>query len=161
MTKNIKEIVPGVGIGGLKFGMTRDEVKVVVGKPDDIENLPGFEEEVNDELESWHYDEYEFSLVFDADYDWRLVSIAVSDPFFTFYGKSIIGMAKQDVLDLFAEKAIEISNVEDVSDDENPDMELIESDEEGLMVWFEGGEAIEMQILPDVEEDGETLMWPE
>ena len=95
MKKEIKEIIPGVGLGTLKFGMTRDEVKKLVGKPDEVENLPGFEEEVNDELESWHYDEHEFSLVFDADYDWRLVSIAVSDPYFTFHGKNIIGMDKQ------------------------------------------------------------------
>lgn len=160
MQNNIKEIIPGVGLGAIKFGMTRDEVKKIAGKPDDVENLPGFEEEVNDELESWHYDEHEFSLVFDADYDWRLVSIAVSDPFFTFHGKSIVGMEKQEVLDLFAEHTIEISNVEDVSDEENPDLELIESDDEGMMVWFENDEVIEVQILPDVEEDGETLVWP-
>ena len=86
MKNQIKEIIFGVGLGDLKFGMTRDEAKKLLGKPDEIENLPGFEEEVNDELESWHYDENEFSIVFDADYDWRLVSIAVSDPFFTLNG---------------------------------------------------------------------------
>lgn len=160
MQNNIKEIIPGVGLGEIKFGMTRDEVKKIAGSPDDVENLPGFEEEVNDELESWHYDTHEFSLVFDADYDWRLVSIAVSDPYFTFHGKSIVGMEKQAVMDLFAEHTIEISNVEDVSDEENPDLELIESDDEGIMVWFENDEVIEVQILPDVEEDGETLVWP-
>jgi hypothetical protein len=161
MKKEIKEIIPGVGLGTLKFGMTRDDVKKLVGKPDEIENLPGFEEEVNDELESWHYDEHEFSLVFDADYDWRLVSIAVSDPYFTFHGKSIIGMDKQETLDLLSNLGIEISNEEDLSDEENPDLELIESEDAGLMVWFANDEVIEIQILPDVEEDGETLIWPE
>jgi hypothetical protein len=161
MKKEIKEIIPGVGLGTLKFGMTRDEVKKLVGKPDEIENLPGFEEEVNDELESWHYDEHEFSLVFDADYDWKLVSIAVSDPYFTFHGKNIIGMDKQETLDLLSNLGIEISNEEDLSDEENPDLELIESEDAGLMVWFANDEVIEIQILPDVEEDGETLIWPE
>ena len=161
MKKEIKEIIPGVGLGTLKFGMTRDEVKKLVGKPDEVENLPGFEEEVNDELESWHYAEHEFSLVFDADYDWRLVSIAVSDPYFTFHGKNIIGMDKQETLDLLSNLGIEISNEEDLSDDENPNLELIESEDAGLMVWFADDEVIEIQILPDVEEDGETLIWPE
>ena len=161
MKKEIKEIIPGVGLGTLKFGMTRDEVKKLVGKPDEVENLPGFEEEVNDELESWHYDEHEFSLVFDADYDWRLVSIAVSDPYFTFHGKNIIGMDKQETLDLLSNLGIEISNEEDLSDDENPNLELIESEDAGLMVWFADDEVIEIQILPDVEEDGETMIWPE
>ncbi|MBK8626203.1 MAG: hypothetical protein IPN86_11755 [Saprospiraceae bacterium] len=67
-------------------------------------------------------------------------------------------MEKQEVMDLFAEHTIEISNVEDVSDEENPELELIESDDEGIMVWFENDEVIEVQILPDVEEDGETLV---
>jgi len=161
MKKEIKEILPGVGLGMLKFGMTRDEVKKLIGKPDEIENLPGFEEEVNDELESWHYDEHEFSLVFDADYDWKLVSIAVSDPYFTFHGKNIIGMEKQETLDLLDTLGIEISNEEDLSDAENPNLELIEAEDAGLMIWFADEEVIEIQILPDVEEDGETLIWPQ
>lgn len=160
MQKNIKEIIPGVGIGDIKFGMSREEVRKIAGKPEDIENLPGFEEEISDTLESWHYDEYEFSLVFDADYDWKMVSIAVSDPFFTFHGKSIVGMDKQEVMDLLEQHNIEISSIEDVSDLENPDLELIESENEGLMIWLEEGEVIEMQILPDVEDDGETVIWP-
>ena len=160
MQKNIKEIIPGSGLGAIKFGMTRDEVIKIAGKPDDVENLPGFEEEISDTLESWHYDEYEFSLVFDADYEWRLVSIAVSDPYFTYNGVSIVGMDKQDVMDMVEKNNIEISGMEDVSDEENPNLELVESDEEGLMIWFENDEAIEIQILPDVEEDGETLIWP-
>ena len=152
MQKNIKEIIPGSGLGAIKFGMTRDEVIKIAGKPDDVENLPGFEEEISDTLES--------SLVFDADYEWRLVSIAVSDPYFTYNGVSIVGMDKQDVMDMLEKNNIEISGMEDVSDEENPNLELVESDEEGLMIWFENDEAIEIQILPDVEEDGETLIWP-
>ena len=160
MQKNIKEIVTGVGIGDIKFGMSREEIRKIAGKPDDIENLPGFVEEISDTLESWHYDEYEFSLVFDADYDWKMVSIAVSDPFFTFHGKSIVGMDKQDVMDLLEKHNIEISSIEDVSDEENPGLELIESENDGLMIWLEDDTVIEMQILPDVEDDGETLIWP-
>ncbi|HRO08146.1 MAG TPA: hypothetical protein PK047_04715 [Saprospiraceae bacterium] len=160
MLKNVQEIVPSVGLGGIKFGMTRDEVKVVIGPPDDIENLPGFEEEVNDQLESWHYDEYEFSLVFDAIYDWKLVSIAVSDPYFTLFGEHIIDMDKQDALDILEKNNIVITHVEDVSDDENPDLILMESEDAGLMIWFQDDIAIEIQFLPEVEDDGETLIWP-
>ncbi len=161
MKQNIKEIVPGRGLGKLLFGMDRDEVMAIAGKPDEVENVPGFEEEVNDELESWHYDELEYSLVFDADYDWKLVSIAVSDPFFTLFGESVVGMSKEDCLDFLEKHNVPVTNVEDVSDDENPDMELVEAESEGLMIWFADGEAIEIQFLPEVEEDGETLKWPE
>jgi hypothetical protein len=161
MKKEIQEILPGVGLGSIKFGMTREQVKKITGKPDEIEKVPGFDTEVNDELESWHYDEMEFSLVFDADYDWRLVSIAISDPFFSFNGHHIVGMSKTEIIDFLNDMKIEISNIEDVSDLENPDLTLIESDEEGIMIWVAEDEVVEIQILPDVEEDGETLIWPE
>ncbi|MBK9255932.1 MAG: hypothetical protein IPM42_10625 [Saprospiraceae bacterium] len=161
MNKNIQKIIPGVGLGDLKFGLTRDEVTAMIGKPDDVENLPGFDEEVNDQLESWHYDEHEFSLVFDADYDWRLVSIAVSDPYFQLDGHNIVGMNRETLQMVLDNLGIEVSNEEDISDEDNPDMQLIESEESGLMIWFDEGEVIEIQILPDVDEDGESLIWPQ
>ena len=52
MKNNIKEINFGEGIGELKFGMTKDQVSSLLGKPDEIENIPGIDEEVNDDLVS-------------------------------------------------------------------------------------------------------------
>lgn len=164
MNNKIKEIIPFVGLGELKFGLTRDEVKAFLGKPTDISNVPMMEgedeDEVNENLESWHYDEQEFSLVFDGDYDWKLVSIAISDPFFTLKGKSIIGQPKDDVIKHFGSLGYELSYEEDLSDEENEDLWLIESEDGGFMVWFQDDEVIEMQILPDLAEDGESLVWP-
>jgi hypothetical protein len=161
MKKEIKEILPGIGLGQLKFGMTKNDVIAMIGKPDEIENVPGFEEEeVNDELESWHYDESEFSLVFDAAYDWRLVSIAVSDPFFTLWDKSIVGADKLDVLAMIESKGYSVTHEEDLSDEETLDLKLFEYEDLGMMIWFAGDETIEIQILPDVEDDGESIKWP-
>jgi hypothetical protein len=161
MNKDIKEILPSVGLGKLRFGMTRDEVRSLLGEPSDIENVPGFEEEhINDELESWHYDESEFSLVFDSAYDWRAVSIAVSDPFFTLFGEQIIGSPKDKVIALLSSKGYEVTATEDLPDEEIVDLKLYEFEELGMMLWSTGEEVIELQILPDVEEDGETIKWP-
>ena len=76
MKNNIKEINFGEGIGELKFGMTKDQVSSLLGKPDEIENIPGIDEEVNDDLVSWHYDNLEISLVFDRLYDLSLIHIS-------------------------------------------------------------------------------------
>jgi hypothetical protein len=161
MNKDIKEILPSVGLGKLSFGMTREEVKELLGAPSDIENVPGFEEEdINDELESWHYDESEFSLVFDSAYDWRVVSIAVSDPFFTLFGEQIIGNDKSKVLALLSAKGYEVTATEDLPDEEIADLKLYEFEDLGMMLWATGDEVIELQILPDVEEDGESIIWP-
>ena len=69
-------------------------------------------------------------------------------------------MDKQDALDILEKNNIVITHVEDVSDDENPDLILMESEDAGLMIWFQDDIAIEIQFLPEVEDDGETLIWP-
>lgn len=160
MTQNIKEINFGAGIGEVTFGMTQDEVKKVLGVPSEIENLEGIDDEVQEDLVSWHYDEKEMSLVFDKLYDWKLVSISASDPFYTLHGRSIVGLAMDEFEEFFANLGIEISNTEDLSDEENPEFYLMESEDVGLLVWFDEGVAVEFQILPDVAEDGETIIWP-
>lgn len=160
MNPNIKEINFGTGIGDLRFGMTKDEVKNLMGNPSEIENIPGIDDEINDDLVSWHYDDNEISLVFDKMYDWRLVSISASDPSFLLHGKSIVGMPLEEFEDFFENLGIEITNSEDLSDEENPDFYLLESEDVGLLVWFDEGAAVEFQILPDVAEDGESIIWP-
>jgi hypothetical protein len=160
MNPNIKEINFGTGIGDLRFGMTKDEVKKLMGNPSEIENIPGIDEEVNDDLVSWHYDDLEISLVFDKMYDWKLVSISASDPAYILHGRPVVGMQLEEFEEFFENLGIEISNSEDLSDEDNPDFYLLESEDVGLLVWFDEGAAVEFQILPDVAEDGETIIWP-
>ncbi|MEL6561684.1 MAG: hypothetical protein AAFQ94_26080 [Bacteroidota bacterium] len=76
MTKEheIKEIIPGSGLGIIKFGMTRDQLKLILGNPDETENdlTDGIEDE---DMETWHYDEMDLSVQFSESTDFRLVSL--------------------------------------------------------------------------------------
>lgn len=161
MKPQIKQIIPGVGIDSLKFGMTRDEIRNLMGAPEEIDNIPDEDDKMIDSLESWFYDELELTLVFDEDYEWRLVSIALSDEHYTLFGDSIVGRPVPDVIDILKKHKVEITDRVDASDPENPDMEIIESENEGLMIWAMDGEVIEIQIVPEMDEDGSTLIWPE
>ncbi|MDP3312071.1 hypothetical protein [Lutibacter sp.] len=38
MKKSLKEIKPGVGLGNLKFGMSREAVRLMLGEPSFIDN---------------------------------------------------------------------------------------------------------------------------
>ncbi len=158
---NIRDIVPGTGLGDIKFGMTRKEVERLAGKPDETEHLPGLDDNPKDDLEVWHYDEYEFSVIFDAEYDWRVVSISLSDPYFHLFGKSIIGMPNDQALSFLKEMDIEISDFEDMSDEDCSDLQKLESDANGLIMWIEEGRVCEIQMVPEMEDDGETYKWPE
>ncbi|MBK9151185.1 MAG: hypothetical protein IPM26_09350 [Saprospiraceae bacterium] len=70
-------------------------------------------------------------------------------------------MDKEKVKKVLQDANVEISEEEDISDEDNPDMQLIESEDAGLMIWFDEGEAIEIQLLPELDEDGEDIVWPE
>jgi len=60
MKKALKEIKQGQGLGVLKFGMSRSEVKLLLGEPSFIDDY-SHSDSVNDLTESWEYDE--FSIV--------------------------------------------------------------------------------------------------
>ena len=67
MKKKILNILPGVGLGELKFGMTPEEVEPILGKATDIQ-MGEFEipnEEGEDFSQIWHYDEEELSIQFE------------------------------------------------------------------------------------------------
>ena len=68
MKKALKDIKPGFGLGNLKFGMTRAEVKLMLGEPSFIDKYSHSESE-DDLTESWEYDELELSISFDEEED--------------------------------------------------------------------------------------------
>ena len=98
---DLKEIKSGVGLGNIKFGMTRSQVKVILGEPSEIEKF-SYSETDEDLTESWHYDELDLSAGFDEDVDWRLVTLAVSSPDYEFMGKKLIGLDSDELLSALA-----------------------------------------------------------
>lgn len=155
---DIKDIKTGEGLGIIKFGMTREQVRAILGEPDDIDTYSDSDLE-DDASESWHYDELEISLSFDEDTDWKLVTIAVSSPNYAFHNKNLIGLPAEA---LMAElKPLELGDYEseDWSSEEIPDHKLISFPEVQLNFWFEDGELTEIQWGP-LFSDEDTIRWP-
>ena len=80
MLKELKEIKPGVGLGFLKFGMSRDQVKELLGEPALIDKY-SHSDAANDGTESWEYDELFLSISFDEAENWKLMMFSVSSGF--------------------------------------------------------------------------------
>lgn len=155
---NIQEIKLGVGLGEIKFGMTRDQVKAILGEPDDVDQYSDSDIE-GDSSESWHYDEREISLSFDEDTDWKLVTIAVSSPDYVLNSKKIIGMHKDEFFAWAEKLQLGDYDEEDWSSEEIPDHTLISYSEQQVNFWFEADELTEIQWGPlFVDED--TIKWP-
>ncbi|MCB9308844.1 MAG: hypothetical protein H6567_02150 [Lewinellaceae bacterium] len=159
MKPNIKEIQLKTGIGDLKFGMLKPEVRQILGEPEEISE---FESDASEEdlLESWHYDTLELTLVFDPIYEDRLVSIGISDPHYKLEGKSVVGMSMEDCEKFLEKLNIQITDNDDMSSEEEPDLWMIECEESGMLIWISDDEVIEVQINPIVDNE-DNVAWPQ
>lgn len=161
MTKEheIKEIIPGKGLGIIKFGMTRDQLKLILGNPDDIESdlTDGIEDE---DTETWHYDAMDLSVQFSESTDFRLVSLATSAEYAELNGESIIGMSEDNLKKHLENHGFDDLMEEQIEDEDSEQYHIIMSDEKGLNFWMEEGEVTEVQWIPLLK-DEETIAWPE
>jgi len=148
-------IVPGVGFGSLKFGMSEDEVVGLVGKPDEIEV-----QEMDDEesMNIYYYDDLGVSMSFDSLEDFRLVEFSFDDSRYTMEKNFFPGMSKE----LFLEHAAELGDydVEDVSGEDTDVTELYVFEDKNINVWVKDGVVDTIQIGPFWSDD-ENVAWPE
>ncbi|MCB9233349.1 MAG: hypothetical protein H6581_16950 [Bacteroidia bacterium] len=155
MNEAIKSILPGQGLGSIKFGISRDELKKILGEPDEKD---AYETE-GIKTEDWHYDEIEASFSFDEEDDWRLCVISVNAEYYEFKGKSLLGEDFDEVLAFLEECGMDDLEVEDHSSDESPDHKLISSEDDMINFWFDEGILQEIQWGPRFEDD-ESIIWP-
>lgn len=157
MKTDLKDIKSGIGLGVIKFGMKRDDVKAILGKATEIEKF-SHPEKGTPVSESWHYDEQDLSLSFDKEDDWRLVTIAVSGEEYQYKGHSFIGMKKVTLLKVLKELKVDDLDFEDWASEDTPTQELIASDELGINIWLEEETVSEVQWGPLYDDDG--IVWP-
>lgn len=155
----LKEIKSGYGLGNLKFGMTKAEVKLMLGEPSYIDKYSHSDSD-NDLTESWQYDEFELSISFDEEENWKLTMMSVNSNFYEFEGKSLIGKSETEILKELTSLKIEDTYLEDVSEHNGEDHKVIEIDEKSMNFWFINGVLDEIQWSPLFIDD-DTIKWPE
>lgn len=93
------EIILGTGMGPLRFGTSMDEVRTLVGEPEEID-----ESEDDDEFEhqAWNYyeDDHLLSLYFDREDDFRLSCIETDNPSLRLFGEPIHDRPIEDIRQL-------------------------------------------------------------
>ncbi len=156
----MKQILVGKGFGDIRFGMTRDEVKKILGEPDEIDQFASSEDE-NDNTEAFHYDELELSVSFDEIDDWKLTSIAVSDPEAEFEGMKLVGVSDNELEARLSTVEMGDMEREDVSSPESPDHEVVSYPGASINFWLENGEVTEIQFGPFWDEEDEVYIWPQ
>jgi hypothetical protein len=159
MKKALKEIKPGYGLGSLKFGMTREEVQSLLGKPSFIDKY-SHSDSKKDLTESWQYDELLISLSFDEEEDWKLIMISVNDDFYELEGKSLIGMNQEELIEQLDKMKLGEWSIEDCSEDDSEDQKVIEAEDKSINFWINDGVLDEIQWTPFFIDD-DTIEWPE
>ena len=158
-TMNKFEVKTGEGLNDIKFGITREELESLLGKPDEVDGFSYEEDGQENDTEAWHYDEYEISFSFDKDDNWLLGTIASSAEDTIFAGEKIMGLDPDSVMNLLRANGIDDAVLEDLSTPENPNHHVIMVEDDSINFWFEDGELSEVQWSP-FWEDEETIVWP-
>lgn len=156
----MNEILIGKGFDEIRFGMTRDEVKKILGEPDEIDKYAS-SDEAEDNTEAYHYDEQELSVSFDEIDGWKLGSIAVSSPDAVLEGLKLVGINDEELLEKVAGLELGDNEREDVSSEESPDHEVISFYESSINFWIENGAVTEIQFGPLWDDQNEEVIWPQ
>jgi len=135
------------GILGIDFGMTRRQVRKVLGRPNEKDYLPA-ENPEDGVTEVWHYDDLEMSVTFDETENWKLTTFAVSSPDFLFEGVNLIGLSVEEVMeqiDFMDLGDMIIMDVNDEDDDIDVETQVGTIFHSGVNLWFVNGITTEIQ----------------
>lgn len=157
--KDIQTIKPLTGLGMLRFGMTRDEVRSLLGEPEDIDEY-SFSGTPDDLSESWHYDNMDLSMSFDAEDDWRLITLAVSSDDYQLEDFALVGKTKKELAQILAYIGYTDVKEENESTLDIPGHELVSEHTYFINFWLEDGVVKEIQWSPRFNDDDE-VEWPE
>jgi len=158
MKKQLKEIKLGIGLGPIRFGMTKAEVKLILGDATNEETF-SYSDSDEDMTECWDYQELDLSLNFDEEENWKLTMISVTSKFYELEGVSLIGLNGEGLLAQLKKLDIGKVEIEDFSEEDIFDNELIEIEDKSLSFWLNDDVLDEIQWTPFfIDED--TLNWP-
>jgi hypothetical protein len=103
-------IYPLKGINNLKFGSTQDEVRKILGEPDEIEHL-----EEDEDLSSiiWQYWNLGLTIFFDEMDNTIFASAEVEDPDALIFGKRIFDLNEKEAIELFKANGFSELDIED------------------------------------------------
>ena len=128
----------------MEFGTNRDEIRDLLGAPDEIEAFTFTEEQLKGE--DWHYDEFELSMSFDEASDWTLSTIATSNPRCSFSGLRPIGMSEASFVEALELLELGEFQKENFKDEDGEESLMIVYPSLKIYFWIVEGEVSEIEL---------------
>ncbi len=148
---NIKALT---GLNELKFGATKKEVEAIYGEPSEVEIIEG-DEDFSD-VEIWFYDDHEFSVFFEKEFDDRCTNFETDDQNAVLFGKNIFRLSEKEIIALLKENGYSDFEAED-----NPEEgeRLVSFFDAQIDFLFEGKKLAQVSWAVLVNDD-ENPVWP-
>ncbi|RDC65668.1 hypothetical protein [Adhaeribacter pallidiroseus] len=146
------EIQLGTGISNIYFGFSIDQVKDIMGEPEEIE-----ESDEDDEFEhrAFNYWEKGYSFFFDREDDYRLSCIQTEDDNVQLFNVNVIQKSTEEIKDL-----LQKNNLKDYETEKLETGELRWSfEQEMLDLYFEDDKLIAINFGVFINDDLE-VQWP-
>ncbi len=152
--KDILEIKPLEGLGVLKFGASQDDVRDLLGDPEETETID-IEGEIH-EVVVWSYWEKGYSFYFEKDLDNKCTNFEADNEEVTLFGNKVFEMEQQAIIDLMQNNGYKKFEIED-----DPDMDevIVFFDDAHMQFVFEGEELILVSWAVAMNDKNEVL-WP-
>jgi hypothetical protein len=122
------KIYPSIEQLKLKFGLTREEIKQILGAPSSKDRIE-IEEGVH--LESWEYAAQQIELIFDSDNNYRFSTLSLAAKEVKVNDIAVIGLEESELLKQFPDLCCDEEKDECGYNYEHP--------EENLMFWIFDG----------------------
>ena len=141
------ELSPGAGGNGLLLGASKDDVRRSFGAPDE-------EEYVENEYVRWWYGYLEMNVYFECEYRLRMSLVETSSVAAILWDAIVIGLAVEDLLELFQKKGYASPEITDQGTGE------VLYSYPGCDVYTQAETVTSIQITILFDEAGDNELWP-
>ena len=157
-TDDFGTILPGTGVANLRLGMTKDQVRAIMGKPESIttDDFPDDSESI-----SLHYPAQGLSFDFGSDNKYVLDTIRSERPDIRLFDRVLSGLSVKDALSLFeAQSHLPESDPLAFTDDDGSQVRAYDFDSLSLTLWFVN-DALDAVQIGTFWADEDTPLFPE
>lgn len=151
-------ILPGIGLGQIKFGISEKHLIAILGKPFFVKEGEYIENNGDYNRELFYKEDLSFT--FDSEDGYRLGLITIRHRGHTLFGRDLFGLPVETVKSFISKEASEVPKFKDWSCDDVLNHISLDYNKLGLTFWFDDEILDEIQCSYIFLDDDNTINWP-